>query len=128
MGGKGNAKEILAILDALLAADPWKQYFQDFQCPYGFYDTKDYNTWLAEAGFTAKRVELIPKDMRQQGKEDLAAWIRTTWLPYTDRIPDGLKERFVAEIVESYVKKHPIDAAGIVHVKMVRLEVEATIP
>jgi len=29
-------------------------------------------------------------------------------------------------VVERYVAKHPVDAKGLVHVRMVRLEIDAT--
>jgi trans-aconitate 2-methyltransferase len=45
---------------------------------------------------------------------------------YTARLPAGLKDEFITEIVDRYVKTHPLDNVGNVHVAMVRLEVEAT--
>jgi trans-aconitate methyltransferase len=126
MGGEGNAKDIISVLDELLTVDPWKPYFENFSFPYGFYGPDDYSRWLAEVGLKEKRLELIPKNMRQKGKDGLAGWIRTTWLPYTERLPSELRDRFISEIVDSYIKTYPMDSEGYVHVKMVRLEVEAT--
>jgi len=63
--------------------------------------------------------------MVHEGKEGLAGWLRTTWFPYTDRVPADLREEFLAEIVEAYVVAHPPDTTGGLHVDMVRLEVEA---
>ncbi|HJW65588.1 MAG TPA: hypothetical protein VJ507_02270 [Candidatus Bathyarchaeia archaeon] len=73
-----------------------------------------------------ERVELVPKNMKLAGKDGLAGWIRTTWLPYTQRLPVELKDEFIAEIVNRHVKTRPLDDTGNVHVGMVRLEVEAT--
>lgn len=56
----------------------------------------------------------------------MAGWVRTTWLPYTERLPVELRDEFVKEIVDRYVNTHPLDAQGCVHVAIVRLEVEAT--
>jgi len=125
MGGKGNAREILSVLDIVIRRDRWHRYFTDFQIPYGFYVPDDYRCWLEDAGLEAKRVELIPKDMIQKGKEGLTAWIRTTWLPYTAQIPENLRNKFIADIVDKYLENHPIDDDGFIHVKMMRLEVEA---
>ena len=69
----------------------------------------------------------MPKDRRQQGKEGFAARIRTTWLPFTER-PNALTDRFVSEIVDAYVKKHTMNDDAVIHVKVVRLDVEATKP
>ena len=44
---------------------------------------------------------------------------------YTQRIPESLREEFIAEIINRYVESHhSIDSEELVHAKMVRLEVE----
>lgn len=128
MGGRGNAAKILEILEKMMKSRKWSGCFTNFSFPYGFYGPEEYKEWLEQAGLEAKRVELIPKDMIHKGKEGLAAWIRTTWLPYTQRVPEGLREEFIKELVDKYVEKHPLDNNGYVHVPMVRLEVEAENP
>ena len=74
------------------------------------------------------RVELFPRDMKFPSAEGLTGWVRTTWLPFTERIPIQLRDSFVKEIVSRYITNHPFDAEGIVHLGMVRLEVEAIKP
>jgi trans-aconitate 2-methyltransferase len=125
MGGKGNAEGIIEIIHRLIKMDRWKSYFQGFVFPYGFYSPDEYRNWLDQSGLTANRLELIPKDMKQKGREGLAGWIRTTWLPYTERVPEDMKEVLIEEVVNCYLEDHPPDETGCVHVKMVRLEVEA---
>ena len=127
MGGKGNAKDIISILEDLIAKKKWKKYFKNFDFPYGFYDEKVYKAWLKNANLKPDRIELIPKDMSYNNKDGLAGWIRTTWLPYTDRIPELHRNEFIDLLVEKYIEKYPLDPHGNVHVKMVRLEVEAKI-
>jgi trans-aconitate 2-methyltransferase len=125
MGGRGNARRFFVIVSRLIREDPWRQFFDGFIFPYGFHGVDKYRTWLREAHLEALRVELIPKDMRQKGPAGLAAWVRTTWLPYTERVPEELRETLINEVITRYVTKHPPDADGWVHVPMVRLEVEA---
>ena len=125
MGGKGNAQELLSIINEIINTPQWKNYFTNFVSPYSFYGIEDYEVWFPENGFKAKRIELIPKDMQHQGKEGLKGWLRTTWFPYTDRLPEQLKENFLNEIVDKYISLKPIDKEGLTHVNMVRLEVEA---
>ncbi|MBN1245501.1 methyltransferase domain-containing protein [Candidatus Bathyarchaeota archaeon] len=128
MGGKGNAQDIMSSLNPLLREDPWKKFFSDFSFPYGFYAPEEYRAWLLEAKLKPERAELLRKDMKLSGKAGLAGWIRTTWLPYTERLPTKLRNTFIEEIVDTYLEKHPLDAAGTAHVGMVRLEVEASKP
>lgn len=125
MGGKGNAHDILSVLRLLTLYEVWAGFFRGFPFPYGFHSPEEYIPWLREAGLEPVRVELIPKDMVQAGPEGLAGWIRTTWMPYTERVPAERRESFISEVIGAYLKKHPLDDQGMVHVKMVRLEVEA---
>ncbi len=128
MAGKGNAQAVLGILDDLLVEEPWKEFFECFEFPYGFFSAEEYITFLVEAGLKPLRVELFSRDMKHTGEEEFAGWIRTTWLPYTERLPIETRDKFVKKIVEHYIKNHPKDADGVVHLGMIRLEVEAYKP
>lgn len=125
MAGKGNAQDIIAVVQELISEEDCAPYFKNFTFPYGFYGPEEYTQWLQEAGFKPQRIELIPKELRLQGKEGLAGWIRTTWLPFTERVPASLRDTFVAEIAKRYVAAYPVDENGSVSIKMVRLEVQA---
>lgn len=125
MGGRGNAATILQTLEWIINEDRWSRFFKGFSFPCAFCGPEEYRRWLRDLGFRIVRVELLPKDMAHEGKEGLAAWIRTTWLPYTQRIPEALREEFLVEVVDRYCEEHPSGADGRIHVSMVRLEVEA---
>jgi trans-aconitate 2-methyltransferase len=128
MAGKGNAKDVFDILDELSVVEPWKQFFGNFTFPYGFYDPEEYKAFLREADLVPNRVELFPKDMKLNDAEGLAGWIRTTWLPFTEKLPVELRVKFIEEIVNRFLEEHPVDGSGMVHVGMMRLEVEAYKP
>ncbi len=123
MGGRGNAAGMLAVLEELITRDPWPAYFQDFTFPYHFYGPDEYALWLADAGLSPLRLELINKDMIHKGPEGLAGWLRTTWHPFLAQIPATKRNQFLAQWVEDYVNYYPVDKKGMVHVAMVRLEV-----
>jgi trans-aconitate methyltransferase len=125
MAGEGNAQDILAVMKEYISEEDCKPYFKHFTFPYGFYGPKEYTHWLKEAGFKPENVELIPKAMKFQGKEGLAGWIRTTWLPFTERLPVEFRELFINEIADRYITAYPPDASGTIHVKMMRLQVQA---
>jgi trans-aconitate methyltransferase len=128
MAGKGNAQDVLSIIDELAAVEPWKGFFSNMTFPYGFYGPEEYQAFLHGTGLEAERVELFPKDMKFNGAEGLAGWVRTTWLPFTDKPPVELRPKFVELIVNRYLEKHPADAEGTVHVGMMRIEIEAYKP
>jgi trans-aconitate methyltransferase len=125
MGGKGNVEEVLKVMEGVIKREKWRKYFTSFTFPYGFYGPREYSSWLREAGLDAKRVELIEKDMVHKEKDGFAAWIRTTWLPYTQRVPEWQRSQFVEDVADAYLVLRPIDDKGFVHIKMIRLEVEA---
>jgi trans-aconitate methyltransferase len=124
-GGRGNAVEILEAVRDVMTKDRWRKYFDAFAFPYHFYGPEEYSRWLPEAGFSPLRVELVPKDTPHPGAEGLAGWLRTTWHPFTEQVPDLAREEMIQEVVGTYLDRFPPDAAGDVYVKMVRLEVEA---
>ena len=66
--------------------------------------------------------------MKLNDAEGLAGWIRTAWLPFTEKLPVELRVKFIEEIVNRFLEEHPVDGSGMVHVGMMRLEVEAYKP
>lgn len=124
-GGKGNAQDVFVALRGEMRLKRWKQFFRKIERPYFFYSPEDYQKWLPRFGFESRSVRLAEKDMAFESAEKFAGWFRTTWLPYTQRVPEPLREQFIAAVVDRYIAKHPLDAAGRVHVRMVRLEIDA---
>ncbi|HLO48863.1 MAG TPA: methyltransferase domain-containing protein [Kamptonema sp.] len=124
-GGKGNASDVIRVLNLMLKQKAWADYFKDFQTPWHFYDIPEYNDWLQQAGFEVVNIDLVPKDTLHSGKEGLAAWIRTTAMPYTNCVEESKRQLFIEEFVNLYLSDYPIDENGNSHVNMVRLEVNA---
>ena len=127
-GGKGNAARVVEAVSNVTTRPKWAPYFSGFQFPWGFYGPDEYRPWLEEAGFTATRVVLVPKDMVHPGREGLEGWFRTTWMPYVQRLPEALQQDFLIESVDEYLRENPADRDGLVHLAMTRLEVEAIKP
>lgn len=127
-GGQENASDILQVFSEVVASQHWKDYFDAFHNPYFFYGDQDYALWLEKAGFNVEQLELVPKDMTHSGKEGLAGWIRTTWMPFTHCVPESKRDNFIAHFVETYLERIPLDQNGLAHVRMVRLEVNALKP
>lgn len=124
-GGRGNAQDVFKALCATLRLKRWRPFFRQLTAPYFFHGPEAYEHWLAHYGFTALVVRLANKDMAFAGPAGLAAWLRTAWLPYTQRVPKELREHFIAEVAEHFAAKHPTNSAGQLTVRMVRLEIDA---
>jgi trans-aconitate 2-methyltransferase len=127
MGGRGNAAGVAAVVDEVVARPHWRGFLTGFASPYHFAGPEDYQEWLPRAGFSVARAELLPKDMRHAGHEAFLGWLRTTWFPYTDHLPAELREVFLDDVATAYTAVHPPDSDGVIHLRMVRLEVEAGI-
>ena len=125
MGGKGNAKEFIAEILNVMNLKKWNSYFEDFDFPFSFNSIENYAAWLKKAGFQARRIELINKDIQHKGKEGLVGYFRTAWLPYTTAVPENKREEFINDVVDCYLETYPVDCNGYTHINMVRLEVEA---
>lgn len=125
MGGAGNASDVVDVFSELTKSARWRDCFLDFVFPYGFHGPDEYREWLSDSGLVSQRVELIPKDMVHVERAAFHGWIRTTWIPYTQRVAQQRRAEFVEEFVDRYLELFPPDSAGNVHVAMVRLEVEA---
>jgi len=128
MGGHGNASAFFAAVEAVMRAGRWREYFSGFVAPYSFYAISDYERWLPQHGLAPVRIELIPKAMRHSSADALKGWFRTTWFPYTDRLPAAERKRFIDTVIDEYLCAFPPDSEGATTVGMVRLEVEAVKP
>jgi trans-aconitate methyltransferase len=125
MGGKGNVEEAFFAINKTIEDFRWKDYFSNFKFPYYFFGVEEYNDFLLQAKFKKSRIELIEKDMQHKGKEGIKGWIKTTWLPYIENVPQQEREIFIEELLKNFVKNFPPDERGIYHVKAMRLIAEA---
>jgi len=125
MGGKGNAVHLFDALTVLLDDPLWGKYFNGFSFAYGFFGPEEYRQWLSDAGLEPIRVDLIPKDMVYPDRAACASWIRTTWLPWMARLPECERSAFIEGLIDTYLRMHPADPDGSIHIGMMRLEVEA---
>jgi trans-aconitate methyltransferase len=125
MGGKGNAEELIRITERLIKSEKWARYFNDFTFPYGFYSPEEYRAWLTTLQFKTGRAELILKNMLFENRQKLSHWIETTWLPYTQPVPEHSREEFIGEMTDAYIHDHPAHEDGLIYVRMIRLEIEA---
>jgi trans-aconitate methyltransferase len=87
-----------------------------------------YRPIVQASGLEIVRLELVPRDVVHEGRAGLAGWIRTTWMPYTDRLPEARRAAWIDEVVTRYAERVPPDAEGRLHVPSFRLELEAIRP
>lgn len=125
MGGKGNVPEAFFVINKMIIHPKWQSYFNDFKFPYYFFSVEEYNGFISQTKFSDVTVDLVEKDMQHKGREGLIGWIRTTWLPYTQEVPEEQREEFINNLCIEFVKYFPADNKGFYHAKAKRLIVEA---
>jgi trans-aconitate 2-methyltransferase len=128
MGAENGIRAFMKALDHVLTLSQWGVYFTDFPFPYGFKSVANYQALLPAVGFEIQRLELIEKHAIHQNVEVFKGWIRTTWIPYTERVPENKRAEIIDAIADQYLESNPADDDGHVHVLMVRLEVDAKKP
>ena len=127
MGGRGNLAAACEVGEEIVARPRWRGYFTGFSSPYHFYTPEDYEVLLPQAGLRVTRVEFFAKDMPHVGRGAFLGWLRTTWIAYTERLPAELRDAFCDDVADAYAAVRLPDAEGVIHVKMMRLEVEAEV-
>ena len=124
-GGKGTLDSFQPMIDSMLSSHKWKPYFKSFETEWGFFDDQTYSKWLKKSGLTPIIVKLTPSNMVHENPSQLEGWVRTTWHPYLQWVPENHKNDFITELVSRYLEKHPVNSQGKTNVKMIRLEIEA---
>jgi len=123
--GQGNAEPLIEVAFEIMNDSQWKPYFTDFRFPWSFFAVDQYTEWLKQAGFRPHDVKLLGKAMAHQGTQGLAAWMKATWLPFTERVPSSEHEAFLSAITDRYCRQFAPDKTGTVYTQMYRLQVIA---
>jgi trans-aconitate 2-methyltransferase len=126
MGGRGTAAISAAAIRKMAASEKWSKYLAGVASPHHFLGPEEWRPWLEAAGLHAIRVELVQKPMRLADFGALEGWHRTTWMAYTNPIPEELRGEFLRELTERVVAECTAEEDGSLLMPMVNLEVEAT--
>ncbi len=111
-------------LSKVIAQDKWKQYFTSFQPPWNFFTRMQYVKLLDSAHLIATKLEITTKDEAFPSREAFQGFVKQ-WFPYLRALPNELKDSFMTDLVDNYLKALPADEQGRVHFIVDRLEVEA---
>jgi trans-aconitate methyltransferase len=128
MSGRGTAAVVLSVIHELAQHAPWRTWLDHMPVPWYFFGSEEYRIWLHAAGFILGRVELVPRIMRQQGVAGVESWLRTAWMPYTDRVPEDDRALFVTEVAHGVAERCGASDDGSILLPMVNLEIEARKP
>jgi hypothetical protein len=119
MGGRGNCAELLSAAETTAREARWAPFLLPFTNPWYFRGPEDYEALLPRSCFRPLRAELVHKEMVHESRDELRAWLRTTWMPVLSRVPEALRRELADAIVDCYLAVRPPDARGRTHATMV---------
>lgn len=128
MSGRGTAAGVLAAIAELAESPPWVEILRDNSLPYFFFGPEEYEVWLPATGFRPCRIELVPIPMRHAELSALEGWLRTAWMPYTNRVSKENRVQFLTELTRRVAARCVVANDGALLLPMVNLEVEAEKP
>jgi trans-aconitate methyltransferase len=123
--GDGNMAQLAATAHEVNERPAWRDAFAGFRFPWLMPATAVYRPLVEAAGLEVTRLELVMRDVAHDGADGLAGWMRTTWMPYTDRLEPERRGAWIDEVVAAYAERMPPDDEGRLHVPSYRIELEA---
>lgn len=110
-------------IDAVIASSKWSPYFSEFSNPFSLVTPSKFATYAEEAHLLIKRIEIITVDEVFASKAAFAAWM-TGWMSHLKQLPKELHQEFLEEIIDCYLRKHPMDDDNKLHYIDYWMEVE----
>lgn len=102
--------------------EKWKSYFVGFNPPWRFYGKEEYRALLDKTGFVQNHLGLVTKHEKFPSRLAFQGFIRQ-WFPYLRPLPENLKDAFITDLVDHYMKLLPADNEGRVSFIVERLQV-----
>jgi trans-aconitate 2-methyltransferase len=126
--GDGNMAQLAATAEEVCARPAWRAAFAGFRFPWLMPAPAVYRPLVDAAGLHVTRLDLVHRDVPHDGPAGLAGWMRTTWMPYTDRLEPARRGAWIDDVVAAYAERMPADEDGRLHVPSYRIELEAVRP
>lgn len=110
-------------INTVVNSQKWTHYFSDFSNPFSLVTPSKFVSYAEEAGLLLKRIEVVTVDEIFEDKAAFTAWM-TGWMSHLKQLPKELHQEFLEEIIDCYLKKHPMDAENKLHYIDYWMEVE----
>lgn len=110
-------------ISIIASTKKWQNYFSDFSNPFSLSTPAKFLKYSEEAKLLLKRIEILTIDEVFQTKEAFLEWM-TGWMPHLKQLPKELHRTFLDEIIDYYLKYHPLDDENTYHYIDYWMEVE----
>lgn len=106
-GGQGNLENALAVVEGVMADDPFRQHFAGWKNPWHFAAPDDTEELLSKAGFKNAHAYLSTEPVVFDSREQFSAYVRTVVIrPHLARLQSAqLQDRFHEEYLDRCEKR-----------------------
>lgn len=105
----GITWELTEAVRIVINKKEWKQYpFQDKQ---QFFSKEVYASLMRDAGFTIDSFKIIPSPNVFPDRVAFTNFVKQ-WLPFVQDVPLELRDKFMEEVVDNYLKLQPAQVSG----------------
>lgn len=111
-------------VNEVMLQEAWKNYFVQFSTGWNFVSSAEYGDMLQKQGFSLLRLEIVRQEDVFPSVDVFKKFI-SQWFPYLRPLPQGEKDLFMNQVLESYIAIEPLDEMGRLHFRINRLEVVA---
>jgi trans-aconitate 2-methyltransferase len=115
-GGEGNITTLREQANAVLAREPYAQYFNSWKAPWNYAGAEQTRARLLAAGFTAAQCWLAPAPQTPEHPREFLASIVLG--PHVQQLPETLRDRFMDDVLAVLGEPVVVD--------YVRLNIDAT--
>ena len=106
-GGQGNLENALAVVEGVMADDPFREHFAGWKNPWHFAAPDDTEELLRKAGFKNAHVYLSTEPVAFDSREQFSAYVRTVVIrSHLARLQSAqLQDRFLEEYLDRCEKR-----------------------
>jgi len=97
--------------DELIRSDRWGKYLTQYSAGFQFVQRDRYLDLLKAHGFKPLQVRDISLYLLFESRDSFKTYV-AQWYAYKDAIPEDQRDEFLNDVIDRYLVKQPVDAAG----------------
>jgi trans-aconitate 2-methyltransferase len=99
---KGRRRGLEDVLEDVRGSVEWAEHFEGFRRPFWHPTTDEYPTRAGRAGFVVERLHVDDEAWDFGDRSAFEAFARGTFIAWTSHLPEALRDRFIADVLDRY--------------------------
>ncbi|HEY2157348.1 MAG TPA: methyltransferase domain-containing protein [Isosphaeraceae bacterium] len=99
---EGRRRSLEDVLEDVRELPAWSGHFSGFRRPFSHPTAEEYRALAEEAGFVVDRLRVEDEAWDFGGRDAFVAFGRATFVEWTSRLPEPIRERFIAAVLDRY--------------------------